>query len=222
MWNSEKKLWFLINKETNLTQAWMPLKEAEQYPLGQHEWVWNTSMCDYPVGGIVNLSLSICTPGQFMCLSGHCISHHLRCNLRHNCPDGSDEDDCGVVIVNSAYRSYLPPEGVNASTLDLIPAFTVSRFTGIDDVNMIVSVEFYFSLMWRDNRLTFKHLKAEKKGTILYEDDVSKIWKPGYLIVNVDSGREKMLSTAVTITTANNTTAPHYNMVDTGQFLPQV
>ncbi|XP_042215570.1 uncharacterized protein LOC121861721 [Homarus americanus] len=219
MWSGESETWFIINTENNQSLAWTRLEDTQEYPLGQHEWIFNSTVCDNNPGDAVNISLSICNSGQFMCLNGECISHHLRCNLRHDCADGSDEDNCGVVMVNSAYRWYLPPSGPNRSALVVIPSITLTRFTNIDDVNMVISLEFYLTLQWRDDRLTFKHLRADKE-TVLYKEDVKKIWKPEYLIMNLDSGQVKLLSTAMSITTAKNASNPYYNDVDTDLVYP--
>jgi hypothetical protein len=35
-----------------------------------------------------------CYSGQFRCSNGQCIDARLRCNLRYDCTDLSDEVDC--------------------------------------------------------------------------------------------------------------------------------
>ena len=36
-----------------------------------------------------------CSKTQFQCSDGKCIESSLKCNLQHDCNDGSDEKDCG-------------------------------------------------------------------------------------------------------------------------------
>ncbi|ROT79977.1 mannose-binding protein C-like [Penaeus vannamei] len=179
---------------------------------GQNEWVAVEPVCGVPKGSAFNLSLSSCPESQFICNSGDCIDHSYRCNLRYDCIDGSDEDNCNIVFVGSGYRQHLPPRGTNDSTLRLTPKITITRITEVDDLHMAISLEFFVSLTWRDERLSFRQLDPERE-TSIPASDAAQMWIPDYQLLNLEAGQAKELEKTVTVTTADNATLPHFNSI---------
>lgn len=41
------------------------------------------------------ISTTVCTEYQFKCKDGTCLDSRRRCDARYDCPDESDEEDCG-------------------------------------------------------------------------------------------------------------------------------
>lgn len=220
LWDSTEKRWILKDTSMNSTLAWMSSTSLEDYPLGKTNWVTTeNNLCGHHTGSNISLSLSTCSSDQFMCLSGFCIAHQHRCNLRYECDDGSDEDDCAAVVLGQGYRSHLPPVGHRGSKIKVIPTFTLQRFANIDDFNMLITIEFHAMMRWRDGGLAFKHINSSGVGVILDMDDMNKIWKPQHQLVNLEGGQAQLLDTTVEVTTANNATKPHFTSIGMGKFL---
>ena len=53
-----------------------------------------------------------CTPDEYQCANGQCISCHLRCDLRPDCVDGTDEEHCGKYNNDLLQRLDSPVYGI--------------------------------------------------------------------------------------------------------------
>lgn len=217
MWDADRKRWLLKDTSTNATLAWMASNSVESYPIGRNEWVITEQQCGFPADSSISLGLSKCSSDQFMCNSGSCIEHHQRCNLRYECDDGSDEDDCKVVVLGKGYRRHLPPIDHQGTKTKVVPTVMLLRFVNVDDINMVVTIEFLVLLKWKDGRITFKHLDTTEKKSLLGEDDLQKIWKPMAQLVNLEGGQAQLLDTIAEVTTANNATKPSFTSIEMGQ-----
>ncbi|MPC75170.1 Collectin-10 [Portunus trituberculatus] len=216
LWEESGQRWELRNTETNETMAWLVLLDLKQYPIGLHVWTAAMLLCGKPQGSTVPLSLSPCPDDRFMCKSGFCLDHEYRCNFRFDCQDGSDEDDCGVVVKDSTYRSHLPPRGPQDTTLLLTPSITLTRIANIDDIRMTLNLEFSVSPTWRDDRLDFNHLHSDF-DTLIQEEETKGIWLPRVLLVNLEGGESKVLDQTVVVRTANQPVLPPVASVKRGK-----
>ena len=216
LWEEDGQRWVLRNTETNVTMAWLVLLDLKQYPIGLHTWTAATRLCGQPEGSSVPLSLSPCPHHKFMCKSGFCLDHKYRCNFRFDCQDGSDEDDCGVVVKDSTYRPHLPPRGPKDTTLLLTPSVTLTRIANIDDIRMTLNLEFSVSPMWRDDRLNFSHLHPNFDA-LIQEKETEGIWMPRLLLVNLEGGEAKVLDETVVVRTANQPILPPVSSVKRGE-----
>lgn len=215
VWQRAESRWLLRNLRNNNTVAWLGMRDEAKYPLGYHVWLLTGVPCGEEQTTEIPLSLSICANGQYMCKSGHCIKHAYRCNLRYDCQDGSDEDECDIVVVNSAYRRHLPPRGLRDTALELLPTLVLTRVASVDDMEMALDLEFIVAQTWRDDRVLFRHLHVANK-TLIPEREVSKIWTPRIQILNVEGGHMKHLDSSVVIRSAKNATLPNFNDINRG------
>ncbi|XP_071530778.1 glycine receptor subunit alpha-3-like [Panulirus ornatus] len=211
MWDEDKELWLLRHAETNETLAW--LENTEGYPLGRHKWSSNGSLCDESLPNSLHLSLSLCTEEQFACASGHCLDNHSRCNLFHDCEDGSDEENCSVVGVRAGYQKHLPPRGHHDSPLEITPGITLTRISDVDGISMVINLEFLLLLTWRDERVSFRHLDRSTK-TLIPKRDSEQLWRPRSQAMNLLAGEIKLLDETFTVGPASNATLPNFNSVE--------
>ncbi|XP_071525967.1 uncharacterized protein [Panulirus ornatus] len=212
MWDKNNAQWLLRNT-VNTTLASMSPSDLEEYPLGQKIWTVRHLLCGSHPGANLNLSLSPCTTSHFMCRSGQCIAHRHRCNMRYECSDGSDEDDCDIVNLRGGYRRHLTPPVHAGVSLVVTPNITLSRIMAVDDAEMAVTIEFRVRLTWLDDRLSFSHLESTNKGAVLSDEDIRKIWIPQYRLTNLKGGQMQLLQESVRIATAQNPKLPDFNNV---------
>lgn len=214
-WQQAERRWLLRDLRNNKSVAGLGMRDEARFPLGHHVWLSMGGGCVEEQTAEIPLSLSICANQQFMCRSGHCIDHAYRCNLRYECQDGSDEDECDIVAVNSAYRRHLPPRGAGDTALVLTPSLVLTRVASVDDMEMALDLEFLVAQTWRDDRLLFRHLHVANK-TLIPEREVSRIWTPRILILNVEGGQMKHLDSSVVILSAENASLPDFNSIRRG------
>ncbi len=162
------------------------------------------------------LKLSRCSSeGEFSCSDGvQCIPIHRRCDNSVHCEDGSDEEDCGRLMMEeegTRYRKDFPPgaedqeetigktlrgrlsggdtEKVTKSDLSgmssrVTLSASVLRLGSIDEVAMTFRAKVAISLSWRDRRLRFRDLQGEQKQNLLGEEEAGRIWFPDVSMEN--------------------------------------
>ena len=125
----EKNQWIAENPEYPVFQAIL----NKGYVLGTQEWkVYNDSkLCNNLPTYATTMSLSSCSMDQFTCHDGNCVDIGMRwveqyltngqhrpkylkfwnwrCDAELNCKDGSDEQECRLVVPNVGYNKNLIP-----------------------------------------------------------------------------------------------------------------
>lgn len=220
-WEMKSRRWFIQNVHTNSTLVWFEVLHVYDYPLGLREWTTQDQVCGVPTDTKLALSLSACNSSHFMCSSGECISMDRRCNLRHDCADGSDEDSCEVVSLKAGYRRHLPPMDPSGLLLTVTPTILINRFVDVDDISMTVALQFRIILQWIDGRLNFRHLHTKKK-TILTDSEMGRLWIPQYQLADVDGGRPEVLERVLSVSRASSPVFPDHNSVIMGQIISSV
>ncbi|ROT82856.1 putative ligand-gated chloride channel-like 3 isoform X1 [Penaeus vannamei] len=186
--------WELFDSNLNETVATVALVHRDAYPLGRHEWLLHSSVCNRPKGSSVVLGLSTCNDTEFMCSSGDCIHKKLRCNSKDDCADLSDEQGCTLIDLPRSYRKERPPEGsAHGEPIELDSTVEILRFVTISDVNRLVRLELNVEITWQDPRLKFLNLKDVFEWNRLTAKEADTIWRPRLEFPNVFDGNVKLL-----------------------------
>lgn len=186
--------WELFDSNLNETVATVALVHRDAYPLGRHEWLLHSSVCNRPKGSSVVLGLSTCNDTEFMCSSGDCIHKKLRCNSKDDCADLSDEQGCTLIDLPRSYRKERPPEGsAHGEPIELDSTVEILRFVTISDVNRLVRLELNVEITWQDPRLKFLNLKDVFEWNRLTAKEAGTIWRPRLEFPNVFDGNVKLL-----------------------------
>nr|XP_053647206.1 uncharacterized protein LOC128698820 [Cherax quadricarinatus] len=215
IYRTSDQQWILFDTLTNKTQAVLSIASSNLYPLGRHEWLLVNPMCDRPVGSKVELSLSVCKDGQYMCVNGECIDLASRCDAKNDCSDESDEDNCSILQIPDGYRSFKPPKNLDDATQPLQPFLTLLflRFLLIDDVQETINLEFIIDVSWTDLRLKYQNLRSDMLANQLSEQEVKDIWRPQLQFPNIRDGDLKLLKENVYVNKVNDSLPVDFNAV---------
>ncbi|XP_071547708.1 glutamate-gated chloride channel subunit beta-like [Panulirus ornatus] len=193
---SEKdEQWIMSDTVANSTLARLTLASSNLYPIGRHKWSLAAPLCDHPVGSQLELSLSICKDGQYMCDDGQCIEVAARCDAKDDCADETDEDHCSILKIPAGYRSFKPPKNTEQPSLALQPdtTFRFLRFLKIEDVQRAIDLEFIVTMSWVDSRLKYLNLRSDIHSNKLSAEERTNIWRPQLDFTNVKDGELKLL-----------------------------
>ena len=108
------------------------------------------------------------------------------------CSDESDEQDCKLLVLQSGYNKDIPQaikRKMAARKKELLPvnvSLDLLKVIDIDEIEYSFSFKFKISLMWRDNRVTFKNLKNDSTYNLLRQNEVKMIWLPLVIYWNTD------------------------------------
>ncbi|XP_066962316.1 uncharacterized protein [Macrobrachium rosenbergii] len=206
--------WVLMNTHTNTTLASLYFFKDSEYPIGRHAWTIHSPTCDYVSGNTVVLGFSKCTTKEYMCSDGSCVDRSVRCNLRDDCLDRSDEENCSIVAFSDRYHNYRPPPGEAFGVqLKIAPVVDLIRFSKIDDINLAFHMEIEVALAWVDRNLQFKNIKSEEGKNKLSKEEVEAIWTPEIEFLNVNDGQSQLLKSGVYVRQAGAADPPIFTDV---------
>ena len=62
------------------------------------------------------MTLTDCTREYFTCSDGSCVTMEERCDGKPDCQNGSDEEECDVIITFAGYNKFLVPQPSETKT----------------------------------------------------------------------------------------------------------
>ncbi|ROT67194.1 putative glutamate-gated chloride channel isoform X1 [Penaeus vannamei] len=183
--DAANELWVFRDEIKGVVMATLNATENE-HPVGRRLWNFEQPQCDQDPGPRY-LSLISCRDGQFACDDGSCIAMRLRCDMKYDCRDKSDEVRCAIVEFGPQYEQTLPARSpVNPSGVLLLSADVLIETINIISTDMIMDASFVLELSWLDSRVTYQNLKATTSLNLIPWHLAQKLWAPTILFTNTD------------------------------------
>ena len=158
--------------------------------LGSHFWeVYNDSAKCVDEGKrsyTTRLTLHACSSQQFACDNAFCIVMEKRCDGKQDCIDGSDEQECTILIKRQGYKKELSPLTEAGENVPVNLSLTILDVEVMEPTESF-TVKISFTRVWYDTRFMFKHLKRKSDigmNTLLKEEQ-NVIWQPYFIYKNV-------------------------------------
>ncbi|XP_068200691.1 uncharacterized protein [Palaemon carinicauda] len=185
VYDSKASSWIMKSlKVAGAIARWTPIRSGE-YPFGKRPWTLGYDVCGLRNGDVVNMTLSVCGDGQFTCADGTCIDLSLRCDMREDCPDFSDEMKCSLVEIPTGYQKSIPPPSPRSNRpLPVKFSINIMSFSSIVTQDQTYGISFEVRLNWRDRRLNFMNLKEDRILNLLSPETINAIWTPKVFFKN--------------------------------------
>ena len=103
----------------------------------------------------------------------------LRCDGKMDCSDGTDEDECNIIVPDLGYNKFIVPPPVNGKdVLEVKFSVVISDLLDIDEVAGSVNMKFQLIRDWYDPRVTFQNVKTNSDLNVLTPADKESLWVP--------------------------------------------
>ena len=143
--------------------------------LGRKHWYINK------LGTNKYMTLTSCDENQFTCSSGACIDLRKTCDLNVDCSDFSDEKLCNITQKRPSFYN----RALASSMQQKVGVFFgLSRIIDLDMAGGTIKVEFAATYHWKDPRVVFHNVHADRY-TKVPSEDAKFYWQPNVMIRGV-------------------------------------
>ncbi|KAK3875259.1 hypothetical protein Pcinc_019858 [Petrolisthes cinctipes] len=196
------RIWRLESILKNNTYAEMEDDGSLSFPVGRNDWTFSHGFCGRAKGEPQSLTFTQCAKNfEFTCDDGTCININQVCDRRVQCPDTSDELDCSTVKLPKGYQTTLPPPSLTQeSPLPVYLNLTLNTFGSIDAIRNRFTVELMVRMIWKDQRLQFKHLRRDRQLNIILPSEAQNIWVPTVDFLNAENNQHTTVDADCKIT----------------------
>ena len=95
-----------------------------------------------------------------------------------HCKDGSDEQDCRLVVPSVGYNKFLPPPPMAGDKyLYLNVSYDIRHILYIDEAENFIRITYNLQKDWYDSLLTYQNLKKNSIN-LIFKEDKELIWTP--------------------------------------------
>ena len=187
-YDQEKEMWILSTWDK---PGMIITSQADRNSLlfGRHQWtLHNEPKCSPELSYKLEMAITACKQTQFNCRNGTCIDMTQRCNQWKDCTDGSDEIDCGIIVLPEGYQrdKPAPPSEKNATKNSVIINMQLESIQSISETDNSIGLLFNLEMQWKDPRVTFQNLKETTELNILTGDENKMIWVPVLVFNNTE------------------------------------
>ena len=110
----------------------------------------------------------------------------FRCDKELHCKDGSDEQECRLVVPGIGYNKNLIPLPTKGDEqLYVNVSINIKRIVYIDEDKIFMRIIYNIQKDWYDTLLIFQNLNKDRVNTI-FPDDKKRIWVPWINDINIE------------------------------------
>ena len=102
-----------------------------------------------------------------------------------DCDDGSDEQDCGILIVKPGYKKSLTPVPQDGKRLLVNVSLNIIDILEINELTQTFKVKLSITREWFDRRLTYRQLREDSNMNALLTQERESIWFPRLIFSNI-------------------------------------
>jgi len=177
--------WKIMNLGELVANLLLDSSSKCSYPIGQNKWRFYSNDCGL-ANKSVDLVITSCANYEFTCHDGTCISLNKRCDFEINCPDGSDEVSCDVLMPGYQVLTLPPPKEKSKLYFNVFINIVLNRIIQLDLDSFHMKTEMKIELSWRDSRMKFSNLRQTLSLNQVNLEGEEQPWMPKFELYGHD------------------------------------